>query len=245
MWRSSGLGQRSAGWVARACPVRLWRPPWQSGTTLFTLKVRSSRRTGLHGSAGNFGTWRRKPRKAAHEHARHQMISESDELTPILNGLASYFAGKPGVQAAWLFGSHCEGRSHRDSDVDVAVLLEHGRYPDARARFEARVAMTADLIARSCIETRSTSSCSTTHKPCSPAASFSTAGACTARTQRPSMRFAETCNCARRTSPRFLTACAGSRWRRFRGDLARRAAGGACPTRVRTGELRTWAIVRT
>ena len=76
------------------------------------------------------------------------MISESDELTPILNGLASYFAGKPGVQAAWLFGSHCEGRSHRDSDVDVAVLLEHGRYPDARARFEARVAMTADLIAR-------------------------------------------------------------------------------------------------
>ena len=75
------------------------------------------------------------------------MISESDELTPILNGLASYFAGKPGVQAAWLFGSHCEGRSHRDSDVDVAVLLEHGRYPDARARFEARVAMTVDIIA--------------------------------------------------------------------------------------------------
>ena len=52
---------------------------------------------------------------------------ESDELSPILNGLASYFAGKPGVQAAWLFGSHCEGRSHRDSDVDLAVLLEHAR----------------------------------------------------------------------------------------------------------------------
>ena len=75
------------------------------------------------------------------------MTSNSDEFAYILNGLASYFAGKQGVQAAWLFGSHCEGRSHRDSDVDVAVLLEHGRYPDARARFEARVAMTADIIA--------------------------------------------------------------------------------------------------
>lgn len=71
----------------------------------------------------------------------------SDGLAPILNGLASYFAGKPGVQAAWLFGSYCEGRSHRDSDVDLAVLLEHERYPDARARFEARIAMTADIVA--------------------------------------------------------------------------------------------------
>ena len=64
-----------------------------------------------------------------------------------MSGLASYFADKPGVQAAWLFGSHAEARSHRESDVDVAVLLKHGRFPGARARFEARVAMTADLIA--------------------------------------------------------------------------------------------------
>ena len=70
-----------------------------------------------------------------------------DELEHIVSGLASYFAGKPGVPAAWLFGSHAEGRSHRESDVDVAVLLEYGRHPDARARFGARVAMTADLIA--------------------------------------------------------------------------------------------------
>ena len=65
----------------------------------------------------------------------------------IRDGLVSYFNGTPGVQAAWLFGSHAEGRSHRDSDVDVAVLLERGCCPDARARFDARVAMTADLIA--------------------------------------------------------------------------------------------------
>ena len=75
------------------------------------------------------------------------MTNDTDKLQHILSGLASYFAGKPGLQAAWLFGSHSEGRSHRDSDIDVAVLLEHGRYPDARVRFEARVAMTADIIA--------------------------------------------------------------------------------------------------
>ena len=75
------------------------------------------------------------------------MTTDTDELARILSALASYFAGRPGVQAAWLFGSHCAGRSHRESDIDVAVLLEHARFPDARARFEVRVAMTTDIIA--------------------------------------------------------------------------------------------------
>ena len=75
------------------------------------------------------------------------MTTDMNELERIVSGLASYFAGEPGVQAAWLFGSHAERRSHRESDVDVAMLLKHGCFPDARARFEARVAMTADLIA--------------------------------------------------------------------------------------------------
>ena len=72
---------------------------------------------------------------------------DSDALASVVNELASYFAAKPGVQAAWLFGSHREGRSHRESDVDLAVLLEHARYPDARTRFEERIAMTADIVA--------------------------------------------------------------------------------------------------
>ena len=75
------------------------------------------------------------------------MTTDTDELAGILSALASYFAARPGVQAAWLFGSHCEGRSHRESDVDVAVLLEHACFPDARARFEVRIAMTTDIIA--------------------------------------------------------------------------------------------------
>ena len=74
-------------------------------------------------------------------------MNVTDEVESISSRLASYFAGQAGVQAAWLFGSHPEGRSHRDSDLDVAVLLARAGYSSARARFEARVAMTADIIA--------------------------------------------------------------------------------------------------
>ena len=38
--------------------------------------------------------------------------------------------------AAYLFGSHAELRAHRESDVDVGVLLDHGHVPAARERFE-------------------------------------------------------------------------------------------------------------
>jgi predicted nucleotidyltransferase len=51
------------------------------------------------------------------------------------------------VVAAYLFGSHAEGRAHRESDVDVGVLLDHGLCPDAKVRFDRRVALTAELIA--------------------------------------------------------------------------------------------------
>ena len=74
-------------------------------------------------------------------------VNATDQLEFISTRLAKHFAAQSGVQAAWIFGSHSEGRSHRESDLDVAVLLERSRYPDARARFEARVGMTADIIA--------------------------------------------------------------------------------------------------
>ena len=85
---------------------------------------------------------------------RHQFVAvnlsmdvhNAEELEPITSRLTSYFAGKPGVQAAWLFGSHCAGRSHRESDLDVAVLLSHARYSDPRARFDARIRITSDII---------------------------------------------------------------------------------------------------
>lgn len=53
----------------------------------------------------------------------------------------------PGVGAAFLFGSHAEGRAHRESDVDVAVLLDWTTYPTARDRFEARLRLGGWLAA--------------------------------------------------------------------------------------------------
>jgi predicted nucleotidyltransferase len=50
-----------------------------------------------------------------------------------------------GIEAARLFGSHAEGRAHRESDVDVAVLLARDAYPTPDVRFEARVQLASRL----------------------------------------------------------------------------------------------------
>lgn len=63
--------------------------------------------------------------------------------------LREFFAQGKGreVSSAYLFGGHAAGREHRDSDVDVAVLLPWERFPTRRERFERRLRLTADLIA--------------------------------------------------------------------------------------------------
>jgi predicted nucleotidyltransferase len=45
--------------------------------------------------------------------------------------LASFFAAASpsGVVSAYLFGSHAAGRAHRESDVDVGVLLDWSVHP--------------------------------------------------------------------------------------------------------------------
>jgi predicted nucleotidyltransferase len=48
-----------------------------------------------------------------------------------------------GVVAVYLFGSHAEGRAHRQSDVDLGVLLD--RFPTAKERFEVRLRLAAGL----------------------------------------------------------------------------------------------------
>lgn len=50
------------------------------------------------------------------------------------------------VVAAWLYGSRAAGRAHRESDLDVAVLLPFSPPVPERDRFEARVSLTAGLI---------------------------------------------------------------------------------------------------
>lgn len=52
-----------------------------------------------------------------------------------------------GVVSAYLFGSHAAGRAHRESDVDVGVLLAYDEHPTRRERFEARVLLSSRLMA--------------------------------------------------------------------------------------------------
>jgi len=63
--------------------------------------------------------------------------------------LSRYFAelADPGVVSAYLFGSFAEGREHRESDVDVGVLLDWSRWPTAKERFDRRVDLISDLMA--------------------------------------------------------------------------------------------------
>ena len=53
----------------------------------------------------------------------------------------------PGLISLYLFGSHAEGRSHRESDIDIAVVLDRTTHPSAKDRFEFRVKLTGELIA--------------------------------------------------------------------------------------------------
>jgi predicted nucleotidyltransferase len=55
---------------------------------------------------------------------------------------------EPGVVSVYLFGSHAEARSHRESDVDVGVLLRLAVHPTPRDRFEVRLRLSAELAVR-------------------------------------------------------------------------------------------------
>lgn len=49
----------------------------------------------------------------------------------------------PGVVSVYLFGSHAAGRAHRESDLDLGVLLDRTTHPSSRSRFDARLALLA------------------------------------------------------------------------------------------------------
>ncbi len=52
-----------------------------------------------------------------------------------------------GVVAVYLFGSHATGRAHRESDLDLGVVLRHDEFPTATARFEAGLRLHALMAA--------------------------------------------------------------------------------------------------
>lgn len=66
----------------------------------------------------------------------------------IVERLRKYFEERPdlAVASAYLFGSQAEGRAHRESDIDVAVLLQWDRYPIRDNRDDARNRLGSELI---------------------------------------------------------------------------------------------------
>ena len=50
-----------------------------------------------------------------------------------------------GVVSAYLFGSEAQGRAHRESDVDVGVVLRYDEHPTTRDRFETRLRLHTEL----------------------------------------------------------------------------------------------------
>ena len=57
--------------------------------------------------------------------------------------LGDFGAGFSGLVSVYVFGSRAEGRAHRESDVDLGVVLDRAAYPCAAERFEARLTLTA------------------------------------------------------------------------------------------------------
>lgn len=70
-------------------------------------------------------------------------------MTDVSETLRQYFerAHPAGAVAAYVFGSHARGRSHAESDVDVAVVFAYGQAPDPAGRRAVAARLHADLIA--------------------------------------------------------------------------------------------------
>jgi predicted nucleotidyltransferase len=64
---------------------------------------------------------------------------------PIVLTIASSLEGVPGVVSAYVFGSMANGRAHRESDVDIGLLLDRRAYRTPSDRFEARLRLTGRL----------------------------------------------------------------------------------------------------
>lgn len=66
--------------------------------------------------------------------------------TRLESAIARAATALDGVVAVYLFGSHAAGRAHRESDVDVGILLDRRTHATPAARFEVRVRLTAMLV---------------------------------------------------------------------------------------------------
>jgi predicted nucleotidyltransferase len=70
--------------------------------------------------------------------------SETERLEQALHHALSTAAVR--LVSAYLYGSHAEGRAHRESDVDVGILLPYQPPTSPQERFETRVELASRLI---------------------------------------------------------------------------------------------------
>lgn len=70
-------------------------------------------------------------------------------MSEVIESAEDYFseASPEDVVSAYLFGSHARGTAHRESDVDVGVVLDREQLPDRSARSRRGIRLTSDLIA--------------------------------------------------------------------------------------------------
>lgn len=79
------------------------------------------------------------------------MVIESQNhggISPLGRAVAAWFqrAPRPGLLSVRLYGSRARGNAHRESDIDVAVLVNRRHYPTRLDRSELRVDLISDLI---------------------------------------------------------------------------------------------------
>jgi predicted nucleotidyltransferase len=75
------------------------------------------------------------------------MTGQTTAAATIGAGMAAFFAqAGAGIVSAYLFGSRARGEQHRESDVDIAVLVDRQRHRSPRARHELRIHVAGALI---------------------------------------------------------------------------------------------------
>jgi predicted nucleotidyltransferase len=71
-----------------------------------------------------------------------------EHVSTALQDAEDYFSktSPEDVVSAYLFGSHARGTSHRDSDVDVGVVLDRRRLPERSDRSRRAIRLGSELI---------------------------------------------------------------------------------------------------
>jgi len=73
------------------------------------------------------------------------MTGMGPSVQEIASAVREALATRAGIVSAYLFGSMAEGRGHRESDVDLGVLLDRASHPTAAARFDERLRLAGGL----------------------------------------------------------------------------------------------------